>query len=109
MTDLRSALRAEIALRDRMAFAIPLPAAAHEILLQVALAHVEGRWVSIAGASGGIPSATALRHVRLLVEAGLIRREPARNDYRSVWLLITDEGFARIEALFAPPAVVRAA
>ena len=107
MTDLRASLRAEIVLRERMASAIPLSATAHEILLQVALARVEGRRVSIVGAAG--PSSTALRHVALLVEAGLIEREPSRADRRSVWLSITDEGFARVAALFGAPVLARVA
>lgn len=100
---LRSSLRAEIVLRERMAAAIPLPAAAHEILLHVALAHVEGRRVNVKGAAGHLPIATALRVIGLLVDAGLLRREPSDGDRRKTWLTITDEGFARVAALFDEP------
>lgn len=115
MTDLATALREHIALRARRArhfdaalFGEP----AWDILIDLALARIDRVDVSITDASvaSGVPLTTAMRHIGLLIDAGLAARQPAPDDGRRSWLYITDDGFARIEALFCPGvAVARAA
>ncbi len=114
MTTLRSALRAEIALRQRRAaqferglFGEP----AWDILLDLALARIEYRrpYITSVCAASGAPQTTALNHIGVLIEAGLAYREPDHSDGRRHWLRITDEGFARVAAVFEPAALVRAA
>lgn len=105
MSGLRSALRAHIVLRERRdcqfgagLFGEP----AWDMLLDLALARIEGRRVAITSAciASRVPPTTALRHISQLCRAGLAVRRPDPQDARRTWLEIADEGMARIEALF---------
>jgi DNA-binding MarR family transcriptional regulator len=89
--------------RDRIARQLPFPEAARNILFDLALSRRAGREVSVSSAclASGVPSTTALRHIQLLVHAGLAERVPHARDGRSVLLQITDDALARVEALFA--------
>lgn len=113
--DLRTAIRDEIALRQRRVdhldgclFREP----AWDMLLYMALCHIEGRKVATTDAymvGTGQASGTGARYVGLLTEAGLICRESDPADRRRVWLRLTDDGFAKVAAVFGAPALARAA
>jgi hypothetical protein len=109
----RATLRAEIAQRQRMNDLLPFGAAGQAIMLDLALARVEGRR-SIAkdaciAAFGKSGHASAFRYIALLEEAGLITRGEDWNDRRLHVLRITDEGFARVAAALAPAQIAKAA
>lgn len=103
--DLRSTLRDELRLRAKLMEVLPpMEAGAQTLLFVLALARIEGRRVGICEAyrEGGLSSTSGLRHIGRLLDVRLIRRESDPNDGRRGWLFITDDGFARIEAVFAP-------
>lgn len=112
MTDLHSALRAEIALRHRADDLLPFGAVGHAIMLELALCRIEGRRACMKDAciaAFGRPHTTAIAYVRLLTQAGLVCRSDCRGDRRLGVLHITDEGFALVAAVLAPEAMARAA
>lgn len=97
-----------MAQRDRIVREFPFSEGARNILLDLAQARVDGRSISVTSAclASGVAPTTALRHVQLLVNAGLVVRVPHAGDARSILLHLTDETFARVEALFCPAAAV---
>lgn len=70
-----------------------------EILLDLYIAHVEGRrlHVTAIGLDGKIPVATLLRWLLLLQKSGLVSREPDPRDKRRVWVTLTEAGIQRVE------------
>jgi hypothetical protein len=102
---LREAIRDEIALRHRRAAHIPahlLGEPGWDMLIDLALARIEGRRVYITSAciASGVPPTTGLRWTNVLIEAGMAKRTADRHDLRRFWLDITDAGFAAVEASF---------
>src|SRR6478735_7207084 len=104
-TDLRATLRSEIKLRERLNDLAPFGAAGQAILLDLALCRIEGRRACITDAciaAFGRPHTSGLRYVTQLQQAGLITRTDDWNDRRLGVLSITEEGFARVAAVFQP-------
>lgn len=82
-----------------------------DILLELALAALEGEIVSISSicALTEFPTSTALRHVRLLESAGMISRETDQADRRRALLRIEPDALSRMQRYFeaAKPAFVQ--
>lgn len=79
---------------DRGLFGEP----AWDILLDLAMSESRGQDVPVSSASigSGIPLTTALRHVQLLIEAGLIEKRVDITDKRRSFLRLTKEGKRRL-------------
>ena len=77
--------------------------AAWDILLDLTSARLEGAPVAVSSACAatGAPLSTALRHVRNLVDAKLVRRWQDPNDRRRDLLELTDEAMSVMTAYFA--------
>ncbi|QUL37554.1 MarR family winged helix-turn-helix transcriptional regulator [Erythrobacter sp. JK5] len=62
-----------------------------EMLLDLALVEAEGRRVAITSLciASGVPQVTALRHLNILAEAGLVERQPDPIDKRRVFVALT--------------------
>lgn len=67
---------------------------AWDILLELFASSLEKRDVMVADAchAVGCPLTTGLRYLRLLQDAGLVRRKDQRRDMRTRIITITDEG-----------------
>ena len=67
---------------------------AWDILLDLAMSEAKGQAVPVSSASAGagIPLTTALRHVQLLIEAGLIEKHIDITDRRRSFLRLTKKG-----------------
>jgi len=76
------------------------------MLLDLWLAKTDGRPVSVSSAclASYTPATTALRHLGVLVELGLIERVADINDARRYWLELTEEGAMTVCRFFAPTA-----
>lgn len=82
-----------------------------EMMLDLADAKLSGRQLSVSAVclAAACPPTTALRHLRRLVDAGLVARHPDPADGRRVYTSLTDKG-ARLLALhFDDDTPVRAA
>ena len=66
---------------------------AWDMLLHLFVAQAENKRVNVSSLciASGIPAATALRHVRHLVDHGLIDREADADDHRRVYLQLPDK------------------
>lgn len=75
---------------------------AWEVLLELLIAHLEGRVVTVKSAcvASRVPQTTALRYIAHLVANGLVQRRPHPLDMRSIHLELTDEGMARMADYF---------
>jgi len=73
------------------------------LLLDLFIAHHEGRVVNTSGACFGasIPQTTGLRWIEKLDAAGLIVRHPHPQDTRFVMIELSEEGLARMTALLS--------
>jgi hypothetical protein len=67
---------------------------AWNILLDLLLAHLERRPVSISSVciAAGVPTTTALRWIATLERAGLVQRRPDAEDRRRIWLSLSPHG-----------------
>ena len=76
---------------------------AWDILLELYASESDERTVSVKGACVGadVPATTALRHLDLLEEAGLIKRLPAEADRRMLIVKLTDEARVKMTAYLA--------
>jgi hypothetical protein len=74
-----------------------------DILLDLFVAKLEGRKVSVSSAclAASAATTTALRHIGHLAEQGLIARKPHPSDARSIHLEITEEGAAKLTEYFS--------
>ncbi|MEP0191071.1 MAG: MarR family transcriptional regulator [Erythrobacter sp.] len=79
---------------------------AWDILLDLYIAHVEQKPVSVSSACIGSasPSTTALRWLGVLAEDDLIIREQDRDDQRRVLVRLTERGVEAMETYFAKAA-----
>ena len=77
--------------------------AAWEILLDLARAEREDRRLAISdvGLSAGLPPTTCLRYLNLLESDGFVRREPDAVDRRRVYVVLTEDGTARMATIFS--------
>ena len=66
---------------------------AWEILLDLFINRTLGKRVAINAAcvASRAPSTTALRHIRIMCDAGMVRRIPDGDDRRRLWLELTEE------------------
>lgn len=111
---LRSAIRDQLALRDRrtrLSEIERLGETSWLILLELALSRIDDKRLSVTSAcyASRAPATTALRHIAQLENAGHVHREPDPFDHRRDWLSIADDTFGEIEALFLEPVLARAA
>lgn len=79
---------------------------AWDILLDLYIAHGEGKPVSVSSACIGsaAPSTTGLRWLGVLVDVGLVLREHDPADQRRVLVRLSDEGKAAMERFLAAAA-----
>ncbi|WP_299192451.1 winged helix DNA-binding protein [uncultured Erythrobacter sp.] len=79
---------------------------AWDILLDLYVAHVEGKPVSVSSACIGsaAPPTTGLRWLGVLAEHDLILREHDPDDQRRVLVRLTEEGLAAMDEFFASTA-----
>lgn len=78
---------------------------AWDILLDLFVQHVDGNAITVSSAcyGSGVPQTTALRHLTILIEAGLIGRRTSQADKRRQYVYLTDDGFARMQRLLVTP------
>ena len=83
---------------------------AWDILLDLYIAHLEGKPVSVSSACIGSasPPTTGLRWLGVLADSGLIIREHDAEDQRRVLVRLTNTGLVAMEEYFAREAVSRA-
>ena len=83
---------------DASLFADP----AWDILLELYLARLEQRRVSISSLciASAVPATTALRHIRTLVEKNLILREPNPFDGRVAYAELTETAFLQMREYY---------
>jgi DNA-binding MarR family transcriptional regulator len=76
---------------------------AWDILLDLYIAEKESQSISISAACLGaqVPMSTALRHLKLLEQEGLVSREPDARDGRRHHVRISDKGYALMTAYIA--------
>ena len=72
--------------------------AAWDILLDLTAARLEGRHISISSAAiaASVPTATALRWLKQLVDDGMVERVADIVDKRRTFIQVSDDGFARM-------------
>lgn len=71
---------------------------AWDILIDLFVAHGEGRRVSITDAciAAAVPPTTALRWMHKLEEAGHVERRPDERDRRRFWAVLSIEAIAKV-------------
>ena len=76
-----------------------------EILLELFIAHHEGRETAVKTAcfASRVPQTTALRYISHLVERGLVMRQPHPADSRCTHLRLTERGLALMMEYFTRP------
>lgn len=76
---------------------------AWDILLDLTAARIEGRSVAVSSLciAAAVPATTALRWIKQLTEAGLLRRVADPDDGRRVFIELTDRAAAAMTAYFA--------
>lgn len=74
-----------------------------DILLDLYIAHAEGKQVSVSSACIGSasPATTGLRWLSVLAEQGLIAREADEQDQRRIMVRLTHSGIAAMERFLA--------
>jgi predicted Rossmann fold nucleotide-binding protein DprA/Smf involved in DNA uptake len=97
------------AIRARAARAEHLPKElfhdpAWDLLLELFLAHLEDRQLQISalGIGAGIAPATVLRWLGQLESIGLIRRHPAPEDGRRIYIGLTEKAVRALHEYFSP-------
>jgi DNA-binding MarR family transcriptional regulator len=77
--------------------------AAWEILLDLARAERDNRRLAISdvGLGARLPPTTCLRYLNLLESDGFIRREPDAVDRRRVYVVLTEDGAAKMITIFS--------
>ena len=72
---------------------------AWDIILDLFINRALGRRVAVNAAcvASRAPSTTALRHIRLLCDSGMVRRVPDSQDRRRLWLELTDKTVKAME------------
>lgn len=105
---------AEAIYRDRQRRAkylptVPFAEPAWDLLLDLYYRTCRKEQVSVSNAcmASGVPSATALRWIDILVEGGLIVREADAADRRRTWLRPTAECMAQMKEYFSGMVVMR--
>ncbi len=75
---------------------------AWDMILDLALAHVEFRRISVTSLciASGVPPTTALRWIRQLVEQGLFERYEDAVDRRRAFISLSDHGVEKVAAYF---------
>ena len=88
---------------------MPLTEPAWDVLLDLYFRTCRGERVSVSNAcvASGVPSATALRWLDILIDAGLIRREADDVDRRRTWLTPTEHCMTQMEAYLSTTLVAR--
>jgi len=89
--------------RDRMFPEADFDQPAWSMMLDLFIAHHEGRLVNMFAASvaSGVPQSTAHRWLEKMEESGLIARHPSARNDRDVMVELTPGALARMEQLLA--------
>lgn len=76
---------------------------AWDILLDLFAAHQEGKRVSVSSAciAAAVPSTTAMRWLKLMVERGLVRRIEDKRDGRRIFVELTPSAILAMETLLS--------
>lgn len=107
--DLAEAMYRDRQRRSKFLPTVPLTEPAWDILLDLYFRTRRNERVSVSNAcvASGVPSATALRWIDILVEAGLIQREADDVDRRRTWLTPTEPCMVQMEAYLSTLFVMR--
>jgi DNA-binding MarR family transcriptional regulator len=75
---------------------------AWDIMLDLYRAYLERERVSVSSSciASGVPATTALRHLEIMVQEGLIRRIPSPSDKRRIYVELTDKAIDAMDQLF---------
>lgn len=73
---------------------------AWDILIDLYINQTLGRRIAVSAAcvASRAPFTTALRHIRLLCEAGVMRRVPDKGDRRRLWLELSEDAMQSMDA-----------
>ncbi len=79
-------------------FGEPLPEPAWVILLTLYLAELDQRRTNVTSVAdlAGVPAATTIRQIEMLVHRGLVSRQPHAVDQRVIWVALTEAGVAGV-------------
>lgn len=82
---------------------IPFAEPAWDLLLDLYFRTCRKERVSVSNAcvASGVPSATALRWIDILIESGLVVREADAADRRRIWLKPTEECMTQLKSYFS--------
>lgn len=109
--DLAEAIYRDRQRRAKFLPSVPLTEPAWDVLLDIYFRTCRNERVSVSNAcvASGVPSATALRWIDLLIEGGLIRREADDADRRRTWLMPTEQCMTQMEAYLSTLYITRSA
>lgn len=97
--------------RDRVLGAKMFADPAWDMLLDLFVRCVDQVSTSISSAclASKVPPTTALRHMAILMEQGLVTKTPSRTDLRKHYVTLSNDGFEHMVEIFAPAGKVQRA
>lgn len=71
---------------------------AWNMLLDLFVRRVDGHVTSVSSAciASGVPATTALRHIAILIENGIVIKNPSPTDQRVQYVTLSDDGFRKM-------------
>jgi DNA-binding MarR family transcriptional regulator len=82
-----------------------------DMLLDLYVAGKRGRKISVSSLciAAAVPATTALRHINMMLQKGLVKRQPDPDDARRVWIELTDSTVGLMSDLLSRHAANEAA